>query len=149
MDSSTEYRTRSKWVELFHQYPILEAISSYLTIADVLVLYQVCKGLDELKDRALSKISNINVWLTDFVGDPVMFRSQLGSNGGLISGPFALNVFELGHRKVSCLDVFIRDGTNVDNFTRYIREHEKYRDDNPDETVRKQYLGSPRVRSPC
>lgn len=120
----------------------------HLTIADVLVLCQVCKGLDELKNHALGKISNINAWLSDFVDDPIMFRSQLADNDALISGTFALNIFELGHRKVSYLDVFIREGTNAEHFTRYMREHEKYRDDNPGiETVKKQYLSNPRVRS--
>ena len=66
----------------------------------------------------LSKISNINVRLSNFVDDPIMFRSHLGNNGALISGSFALNLFEMSHQKVSNLDVFVEDGAAADQFTR-------------------------------
>ncbi|RYP26154.1 hypothetical protein DL767_008150 [Monosporascus sp. MG133] len=135
MASNNESQRQSRWVELFdpeNYYPVLEVLSSYLTIADFLVLCQVCKGLDGLKNCMLRKISNINVRLRDFVDDAVMFRSQLGNYGALISGLFALNIFELGHRKVLYLDVFIEDGANADQFTKYIREIEKYQNDNPE-----------------
>ncbi|RYP53210.1 hypothetical protein DL769_010558 [Monosporascus sp. CRB-8-3] len=121
MASDNESQRQSRWVELFdpeNYYPVLEVLFSYLTIADFLVLCQVCKGLDGLKNCMLKKISNINVRLRDFVDDAVMFRSQLGNYGALISGPFALNSFELGYRKVLCLDVFIKDGANADQFAK-------------------------------
>ncbi|KAJ2990846.1 hypothetical protein NUW58_g2756 [Xylaria curta] len=129
MDSITESKCSSKWVEIFDPdkyYPILETLSSSLTIADFLVLCQVCKKFKRLKECMLRKISNINVWLSDFVDDPTIFRSQLGVFGALLSGPFALNVFELGRQKTLTLDIFVREGANADQLTNYIRETEKY-----------------------
>ncbi|KAI1496142.1 hypothetical protein F5X99DRAFT_422356 [Biscogniauxia marginata] len=131
--SNHEYQRQSRWVELFDPekyYPFVRLLSSYLTIADFLLLCQACKGLDVLKGFMLRKFSNINVRLRDFVDDPVMFRSQLGNYGALISGPFALNIFELGRHQVLYLDVFIKDGANADQFTDYIQETEKYQNDN-------------------
>ncbi|RTE68648.1 hypothetical protein BHE90_016973 [Fusarium euwallaceae] len=142
MTSHNESQRQSRWIELFDPkkyYPVLEVLSLYLTIADFLVLCRVCKGLDGLKDCMLRKISNVNTQLKDFVDDPPMFRSKLGNYGALISGPFALNLLELGQWRVLYLDVFIKDGDNADHFTKYVRENEKYENDSPEvETVKSQ-----------
>lgn len=125
-------RRHAKWVELFdpeNYYPIVEALSSFLTIADFLTLCRACKGLDKLKNYVLKKVSNINQKLRDFFDDPATFRSQQGTLGAVISGDFALGTFELGHRKVPYLDVFIKDGTYAEQFTSYIRETENYQED--------------------
>ncbi|KFH40863.1 hypothetical protein ACRE_084410 [Hapsidospora chrysogenum ATCC 11550] len=135
MGSDNQVRRQSRWVELFDPetyYPVLERLSSYLTIADFLVLCQVCRRLAGLKDCILRKISSVNIRLRDFVDDPTMFRSQLGNCGALISGSFALNLFELSRYKVLYLDVFVRDGPDTDHFTNYIRETEKYQRNNPE-----------------
>ncbi len=99
----------------------------YLTIADVLVLSRVCRGLSQFKVNVWRNISNIHARLRGFVHDFARFRSQLGSHDGLISGPFALNVFELRHRKVLYLDVFIKDGADAEQFAKYMQENEEYR----------------------
>lgn len=144
MSSENEYQRQPRLVELLDPekyYPVLELLSSYLSVADSLALCRVCKGLDGLKNCMLRKISNINVRLKDFVDDPVMFRCQLGKYNALISGPFALNIFELGHQNVRYLDVFIQDGVNADQFTEYIQESEKYQNENPDiKTVRRREM---------
>ncbi|EEU34813.1 uncharacterized protein NECHADRAFT_88423 [Fusarium vanettenii 77-13-4] len=138
MTSQNEFQHQSRRIELFDPkkyYPVLEVLSLYLTIADMLVLCRVCKELDGLKDCML-KISNVNIQLKDFVDDPPMFRSKMGKYGALISGSFALNLLELGQRKVFHLDIFIKDVANADHFTNYMRENEKYQSDNPEvETV--------------
>jgi len=129
MSSDTEYRCQPKLVELLDPekyYPVLELLSVYLTIADSWGLSRVCKGLDGLKNCMLRKISNINVPLKGFVDDPIMLRTQLGKYNALISGPCALNIFELGLRNVRYLDVFIQDGVAADQFTEYIQTSEKY-----------------------
>ena len=152
MNSNNESQRQSIWVELFNHekyYTVVEVLSPYLTIADFLVLCQVCKGLDGLKNYMLRKIFNINVRLRDFVNDPVMFRSQLGNYGALISGSFALNIF-VGHRKVLYLDVFINDRANADQFINYIRENEKYQNDNPEvETMKRQFPERLESAAPC
>jgi hypothetical protein len=143
MASNNDFQRQSRWVELFNPetyYPVLEMLSSYLTIADFLVLCQVCKRLDGLKDCILRRISSVNVRLRDFVNDPIMFRSQLGNCGALISGSFALNFFELSRSKVLYLDVFVKDGPNADQFTNYMRQNERYQNDNPDAETVKSYL---------
>ncbi|KAH7232516.1 hypothetical protein B0J15DRAFT_505391 [Fusarium solani] len=147
MTSHNKSQHQSRWIELFDPkkyYPVLEVLSLYLTIADILVLCRVCKGLDGLKDCMLRKISNVNIQLRDFVDDPPMLRSQLGNYGALISGSFALNLFELGQRKVLFLDIFIKNGANADHFTNYMRENEKYQNDNPEfeTTPRRAIYGS-------
>ena len=123
ISSDNEYRRPLRFVELLDPqkyYPVLELLSSYLTVADSLALCRVCKVLDGLKNYMLRKISNINVRLKGFVDDPVMLRSQLGNYNALISGPFALNIFEMGHQTVRYLDVFIQDGVHADWFMEYI-----------------------------
>lgn len=128
------------WVDLFdpgQYFPVLDILSSYLTIADFLVLCRACKGLAKLKEYMLKKVSNINLWLGDFVDEPGTFRTQLGNCGALISGPFALNVFELGHRGVPYLDVLIKDGVDADRLANYIKEAENYHEESQrEETVR-------------
>lgn len=85
----------------------------------------------------LKKVSNINLWLGDFVDEPGTFRTQLGNYGALISGPFALNVLELVHRGVPYLDGLIQDGVNADRLTNYIKEAENYHEESQGEdTVR-------------
>ncbi|KAH6959644.1 hypothetical protein BKA56DRAFT_501478 [Ilyonectria sp. MPI-CAGE-AT-0026] len=142
MASNEAPQRQSIWVELFHSenyYPVLQVISSYLTIADSFALCQVCKGLEGLKDHMLKTVSNVNIPLRDFVDDPTMFRSQLGHHDALISGSFALNLFELGHRKVPCLDVFVKEGAHADHFTKYVQENEGYQiDDLENGTVKAQ-----------
>jgi hypothetical protein len=137
--SDNESQRQPRLVELFDSekyYPVLEVLSSCLTMADALALCRV--GLSGLKNAMLRKIANINNRLRDFLDDPVMFRSQLGKHNALISGPFALNILELGRRKVLYLDVFIEDGIGADEFTEYIQESEKYQNDNPEvETVKR------------
>ena len=123
---------QAKLVEVFdHEkyYPIVETLSSFLTIADFLTLCRVCKGLDNLKNHMLEKVYDINQKLRDFFDDPVTFRSQQGKLGAVISGAFALDTFELGRRKALYLDVFIKDGTYAEQFTSYIREAENYQED--------------------
>ena len=113
-----------------------------MTITDVLVLCQVCRGLSQPKIDVWRKISNINAQLGNFVNDPAIFRSQLGSYDGLISGPFALNVFELSYEKVLYLDVFIKDGRGADQFAKYMLEHEKYQNENVGVETVKSQLGN-------
>jgi hypothetical protein len=134
MASENKSQLQSRLVELFDSeryYPVMEVVSSYLTLADAAALCMVCKGLDGVKKYMLRKISNINVQLRDFMDDPVMFRSQLGKHRGLISGPFALDTFERGHGKVVYLDVFIEDGIDADQFTRYLQDTEEFQNDSP------------------
>ena len=133
-----------KCIELFDDekyYPILMVLTSFLTIADYLTMCRACKGLDKLKNYMLKKVTDINQKLGDFFDDPVTFRSQQGKLGAVISGAFALDTFELGHRKVPYLDVFIKDGTYAEQFTSYIRETENYQEeDQGSRTVKEQYL---------
>lgn len=142
--SNNTCRRHTSWVELFDPekyYAVLKSLSSFLTIADFLVLCQACKGFDKLKKCMLRKVSKINVWLSDCMDDTVMFRIQLGNCGALISGAFALSMLELGQRQVQHLDVFVRDGTDADHFTNDIRETENYQEDDQGvETVKKHSL---------
>ena len=128
------------WVDLFdpeQYFPVLDILSSYLTIAYFLVLCRACKGLAKLQEYMLKKVSNINLWLGDFVDEPGTFRTQLGNYGALISGPFALNVLELGNRGVPYLDVLIQDGVNANRLANYIKEAENYHEESQGEdTVR-------------
>ncbi|KAH8883191.1 hypothetical protein GQ53DRAFT_432057 [Thozetella sp. PMI_491] len=132
------YQPQLGWLDIFDStlYPILEALSSYLTVADFLVLCQACKRLDKLKHWVLGKVSNVNIRLKDFLGDPVAFRSHMARCGGLISGPFALDILELSHRRVPYLDVFIKEGDGVGGFFDYLEEKEKYEYHGEDETNR-------------
>ncbi|KAH7302900.1 hypothetical protein B0I35DRAFT_403084 [Stachybotrys elegans] len=118
-----------KWIQIFDSIsysPILDSILLYLTIADALILCQVCKGLSHLKHYALKKITNINCRLQDFVDDPVIFRSQLGQYEALVSGAFARGLFDLKPKRVLYLDVFIREGGDAQQFAEYLKNHESY-----------------------
>ncbi|KAL8290982.1 hypothetical protein RB601_003668 [Gaeumannomyces tritici] len=101
-------------------------------MADSLALCRVCKGLDGPRNYMMKKISSINIHLKDFVDNPAMLRSQLRKYDALISGPFALNIFELGRQHVRYLDVFVHNGVNADQLAEYIQKTENYRNDNPD-----------------
>jgi hypothetical protein len=115
-------------------YPIYELLSKYLTFADFLVLRQVCRAF-----KGLGKASKLYAQLRRFVNDPTEFRSQLACNDGLISGVFALNIFEFVPRIVSHIDIVIQDGINADTFIKYIQENEKYQADGLEPVRRQPY----------
>ncbi|KEY75238.1 hypothetical protein S7711_09302, partial [Stachybotrys chartarum IBT 7711] len=117
------------WVGIFDPtlyIPILDSLSLHLTVANVLVLYQVYKGLGSLKDYMLKKVSNINDRLKDFVNNPALLRSKLGQHGALISGNFACSLFDLKPRRALYLDVFINDGADAEHFAEYLEDYEGY-----------------------
>lgn len=68
------------------------------------------------------------------MAEPSEFRRQLGEHGGLISGRFALNFFQLSPRKVQYLNILIKGDGHADQFEKYMMENEKYRiaEDNKD-----------------
>ncbi|KAI3571766.1 hypothetical protein IWW34DRAFT_638544 [Fusarium oxysporum f. sp. albedinis] len=120
------------------QPPILEVLRSYLIIPDFLELFQVCRRLYLIKDRTLRSICGINIALKNFVRDATLFRSQLGHYNAVISGSFALNFFQLSNKKVSHLDIFVKDGAGADQFTDYLQRTEEYKNDSEVDRVRNQ-----------
>ncbi|RBR22568.1 hypothetical protein FVER53590_00052 [Fusarium verticillioides] len=128
-DSSTLSQHRPQLVEMLLQPPILEALRSFLTLPDFLALFQVCKRLYISKNDILGLICGINATLKSFVVDATMFRSQLGQYNAVISGPFALNFFQLGSNKVSKLDIFVKEGADADQFTEYLQRTGEYKND--------------------
>ncbi|KAH7180276.1 hypothetical protein DER46DRAFT_693395 [Fusarium sp. MPI-SDFR-AT-0072] len=122
-------------VEMLLRPPILEVLRSFLIIPDFLALFQVCKRLYIIKNDILRLICGINAALKTFVIDTTMFRSQLGHYNAIISGPFALNFFQLSSNKVSKLDVFIKEGADADQFTEYLQRTEEYKNDSEVETI--------------
>ncbi|ENH75745.1 hypothetical protein FOC1_g10003907 [Fusarium oxysporum f. sp. cubense race 1] len=117
------------------QPPILEVLRSFLTIPDFLALFRVCKRLSIIKNDILRLICGINAALKTFVIDAAMFRSQLGHYNAMISGPFALNFFQLSSNKVLKLDIFIKEGADADRFTDYLQRTEEYKNDSEIETI--------------
>ncbi|KAK8869378.1 hypothetical protein PGQ11_007956 [Apiospora arundinis] len=123
---------QSKWVGIFDPtlyIPIIDSLSLHLTIADVLVICQVCKALGNLKDYMLKKVSNINERLRDFVNNPTLFRTKLGQYDALISGHFARSLFDLKPIKALHLDVFVCDGADAEHLAQYLEDHEGYKID--------------------
>jgi hypothetical protein len=108
------------------------------------MIFQICLyaffsgRLYIIKDAAFRLICRINIALKNFVIDATMFRSQLGHYNAMISGSFALNFFQLSNKKVSHLEIFIKDGGGADQFTDYLQKTEKYKNDSAVETVRNQ-----------
>lgn len=129
MTALDERRNQSKWVGIFDPtlyIPILDSLSLHLTVADVLILCQVCKGFGSLKVYMLKKVSNINDRLKDFVNNPALLRSKLGQYGALISGIFARSLFDLKPRRALCLDVFISDGADAEHLAEHLEDYEGY-----------------------
>ncbi|EXL93467.1 hypothetical protein NOF04DRAFT_13761 [Fusarium oxysporum II5] len=134
-DLDTLSQHQPQLVEMLLQPPILEVIRSFLTIPDFLALFRVCKRLYIIKNDILRLICGINVALKTFVIDATMFRSQLGHYNAMISGPFALNFFQLSSNKVLKLDIFIKEGADADQFTDYLQRTEEYKNDSEIETI--------------
>ncbi|KAF4336551.1 hypothetical protein FBEOM_9593 [Fusarium beomiforme] len=134
-DLDTQSQHPPQLVEMLLQPPILEALRSFLTITDFLALFQVCKRLYIIKNDILRSICGINAALKNFVIDATMFRSQLGHYNAMISGSFALNFFQLSSKKVSKLDIFIKEGADADQFMDYLQRTEEYKNDSEVETI--------------
>lgn len=129
MVSKTESSRKIGLTDIFNRhngYPFAFEMSSYLTVADALVLSRVCKAFGDFKDYMLAKVSDINTRLQPFVKDPVIFRSQLAKHDGLISGMFALDLFEVTRWEVPYLDIFIKTGPNAEEFSSYLQREEAY-----------------------
>ncbi|KAJ0127582.1 Maleylacetate reductase [Fusarium oxysporum f. sp. albedinis] len=137
-DLDTLSQRQPQLVEMLLQPPILEVLRSYLIIPDFLELFQVCRRLYLIKDRTLRSICGINIALKNFVRDATLFRSQLGHYNAVISGSFALNFFQLSNKKVSHLDIFVKDGAGADQFTDYLQRTEEYKNDSEVDRVRNQ-----------
>ncbi|EWG35851.1 hypothetical protein FVEG_00052 [Fusarium verticillioides 7600] len=137
-DSSTLSQHRPQLVEMLLRPPILEALRSFLTLPDFLALSQVCKRLYISKNDIFRLICGINATLKSFVADATMFRSQLGQYNAVISGPFALNFFQLGSNKVSKLDIFVKEGADADQFTEYLQRTGEYKNNSEVDMVRSQ-----------
>ncbi|KAF4480046.1 short-chain dehydrogenase reductase [Fusarium agapanthi] len=128
-DSDTLSQHQSQLVEMLLRPPILEMIRSFLSLPDFLALFQVCKRLYTSKNHVLRFICGINAALKSFVADVTMFRSQLGHYNAVISGPFALNFFQLSSNKVSKLDIFVKEGADADQFRDYLQRTGEYKND--------------------
>ena len=105
-------------------YPILDALTLSLSLADCLVLCQVSRAFQQFSEFLRRRHLNIDLHLEDFVSKPKLFRSQLGKHRALISGVFALRFFELGRSKAPCLDVFIESGFHEKEFQKYLQAEE-------------------------
>ncbi|KAF4415970.1 hypothetical protein FACUT_12965 [Fusarium acutatum] len=135
-DSGTLSQHQPQLVEMLLQPPILEVLRSFLILPDFLALFQVCKRLYISKNNILRFICGINAALKSFVVDATMFRSQLGHYNAVISGPFALNFFQLSSNKVSKLDIFVKEGADADRFTDYLQRTGEYKNDSEVDMVR-------------
>ena len=130
MAALDRYQNQSKWVEIFDPTlytPVLDSLSFYLTIADVLILCQVCKGLANLKEYMLVKVSDIDKRFKGFVSEPTQLRSKLGHYGALISGAFARGLFDIRPQKVLHLDIFVADGADAEHLVGHLESHEGYK----------------------
>lgn len=124
---------RKNWVGLLNPFnypPVHDHLKKYLNSADFLVLSLVSKELEGLRYYTLKKAANVDARLKDFVIDPSLFRAHLGYDNALISGSFALNLFEMGRLNVYKLDIFIQDGPGADHIMYFISEFEGYRSKN-------------------
>ncbi|KAF4470444.1 hypothetical protein FALBO_2654 [Fusarium albosuccineum] len=107
---------------------IVDAILSYLGIADIYALHAACRSLRWLVDHMTSSSSllNINKQLDPFVKDSARFRYELGKHDALIAGEFVRNFFEFGRWTIPSLLVYVRRGCNSEDFTNYLRDNEGY-----------------------
>ncbi|PNP85051.1 hypothetical protein FNYG_01576 [Fusarium nygamai] len=137
-DSNTLSQHQPQLVEMLLRPPILEALRSFLTLPDFLALFQVCKRLYTSKNNILRFICGINAALKSFVIDATIFRSKLGQYNAVISGPFALNFFQLSSNKVSKLDIFVKEGADADQFMDYLQRTGEYKNDSEVDMVRSQ-----------
>ena len=129
MASHSKPGSQSRLVDLFisdRYYPILTVLVSHLGIAAVSSLCLVCRQLRGLKDVLLRNHLNINARLSDFVIDPLEFRSLLGKYDAVIYGPFTLDFLELSPWRAKTLDILIQSGQNAEEFTHYLQEEEGY-----------------------
>ncbi|CVK85081.1 uncharacterized protein FMAN_01997 [Fusarium mangiferae] len=134
-------------VEMLLQPTLLEVLCSSLTISDFFSLFRVCKRLYRIKNHTLRLICGINAALKAFVIDATMFRAQLGHYNAVISGPFALNFFQLSSKRVSKLDIFVKEGADADQFTDYLQTTEEYKNDSEVDTIPRRSVYS-RVSQP-
>lgn len=150
MASMTSHELK-EWVWLLNPFvfpTVYDQLKKYLNTAELLVLSQTSKELGLLRYYTLKKAANVDARLKDFVHDAPLFRAHLGRDNALISGSFALNVFEMGGLKVRKLDIFVQDGPKADHIMFFVSEHEGYRsEDEQDGEVKHQSPKRPEY--PC
>ena len=124
------YQNQSKWVGIFLPTlytPVLDSLLFYLAIADVLILCQVCKGLANLKECMLVKVSNIDKRFKGFMSDPTQLQSKLEHYGALISGAFTCSLFDFRPQKVLQLNIFAANGADAEHLMGHLESHEDYK----------------------
>lgn len=142
-----------EWLLNPNAFPIIhDHLRQYLNVAELLSLSLTSKKLEPIRHYTLKKAANIDALLKDYVQNAQLFRSYLRDANALISGSFALNVFEMGRLKVRKMDIFVEDGPMADHFMLLLDVWEQYesqteQDDEQDDEVKPQ---SPkRLEYPC
>jgi hypothetical protein len=107
--------------------PIFDALTSHLSIRNIIALTRTCRTLQPLYQKMVSNGAwDINNRLKKFVKDPLGFRKRLAELDGIISGGFALQFLDRVDWEGSDLDVCVQMGEKADVFCRYIEEVEGY-----------------------
>ncbi|KAH6973768.1 hypothetical protein BKA56DRAFT_734470 [Ilyonectria sp. MPI-CAGE-AT-0026] len=116
-----------EWLLNPNAFPIIhDHLRQYLNVAELLSLSLTSKKLEPIRHYTLKKAANIDVLLKDYVQNVQLFRSYLRDANALISGSFALNVFEMGRLKVRKMDIFVEDGPMADHFMLLLDVWEQY-----------------------
>ena len=114
-----------KLFDLNSKYPIGARISRLLPIADIINLTRTCKAFSGLYRSLLPSQWNVDKRLALFVDDVSLFRSQMAKYDALVTGSFALQLFDRVYWPASDVDVNIRDG--ADAFEEYLCNAEGYK----------------------
>ncbi|KAI9155221.1 hypothetical protein HJFPF1_07799 [Paramyrothecium foliicola] len=118
------YESANSLLGLLDHGFFVEGLALHLTMADLVILCQTCQRLYRAKEKMLKSVSKLYPRLKKFVDEPTSFRLELENCGGLITGPFALNLLELNNHDVPYLDVYIKAGVQAQRFINFIREEQ-------------------------
>ncbi|KAJ9604902.1 hypothetical protein H2200_010291 [Cladophialophora chaetospira] len=121
--STGAHRTLLEVVDSERYFPIHQYLWSVLPVKTAVALSQTCRQLRAAHLRTF----NINQRLSYFVRDPAGLRSQLGKNGALISGSFALQLLAQKRWPDSDLDIFVEAGATTEELHVYLQQIEHYR----------------------
>lgn len=105
---------------------IAETILSFLTLADIVILQQVCRSLQTAVQAEHRSRLNINHLLGAFVKDCDSFRCKLAFHDGLLVGGAVLQFLEQRQVTVPRLDVLLQGDLHTATFIDYLCSQEHY-----------------------
>jgi hypothetical protein len=113
-------------MSLFACYPIRDRVCFYSSVGAIITLSRTCRQLSQTYQDLFSTQWNIDSKLSRFIVDPHKLCCQLRDSKTVISGSFAVQLFDRAIYHDSDLDIFAQHGDHVKGFDEYLTSAEGY-----------------------